>query len=156
MLNISDILTLERTHMGALGQSKKRIIQTISSLIAQNCSELEENYVFDQLIARERLGSTGFGKGVAIPHCRLATCNSVTASFFKLEQPIEFDAIDAKPVDLLFVLLVPEEATNEHLNVLANLAQLFDNDEVLSQLRQCQDEKQLFEQVLTSSQGITA
>jgi UPF0042 nucleotide-binding protein len=91
--------------------------------------------VFEALIAREKLGSTGFGNGIAIPHCRLKGCEAPISALLHLEAPIDFDAIDGAPVDLLFVLLVPEAATDAHLELLRQIASMLDRKEVREKLR---------------------
>jgi PTS system nitrogen regulatory IIA component len=91
--------------------------------------------VFEALIAREKLGSTGFGNGIAIPHCRLKGCEAPISALLHLDAPIDFDAIDGAPVDLLFVLLVPEAATDAHLELLRQIASMLDRKEVREKLR---------------------
>ncbi|BCE02457.1 PTS IIA-like nitrogen regulatory protein PtsN [Marinicellulosiphila megalodicopiae] len=145
MIQLKNILTAERTYIMDLGSSKKRAIQSISHEIAKNCTQLNENHIFDHLIAREKLGSTGFGMGVAMPHCRLDNCDKVIGSFFKLSDPVDFDALDSQKVDLIFVLLVPTEAANEHLQTLAAIAEKFSQADFLSALRDCNDSSKIFE-----------
>jgi len=84
--------------------------------VAQFYPELDENQIFNNLVARERLGSTGIGQGIAIPHCRLEDCKRVVGALLTLSEPIDFDAIDNEPVDLLFVLLVPRTRPANTLN----------------------------------------
>ena len=95
--------------------------------------------LFSALINREKLGSTGFGDGIAIPHCRLASCTQVTGALVRLANAVDFDAIDQQPVDLLFVLLVPLQATDEHLQILATLAGSFGQLEFRAGLREATD-----------------
>ena len=92
----------------APGVSKKRLFETIARIISDDQPSLVYEEVFDQLIAREKLGSTGLGQGIAIPHCRVEHCPQPLGTLVTLEQPIDFDAPDDQPVDLLFALLVPE------------------------------------------------
>tara|TARA_B100000780_G_C20905343_1_gene360338 strand:+ start:50 stop:523 length:474 start_codon:yes stop_codon:yes gene_type:complete len=147
-MNISDILTQERTFADLKCASKKRTLETISHLLGHQMINLDGKELFNALINRERLGSTGFGDGIAIPHCRLANCTQVTGGLVRLAQAIDFDAIDEQPVDLLFVLLVPTQATNEHLQILATdehlqilatLAEHFGNLEFRTRLRNAID-----------------
>jgi PTS system nitrogen regulatory IIA component len=100
--------------------------------------------VFAQLIAREKLGSTGLGQGIAIPHCRMDACPEPIGTLVTLEKAIDFDAPDDKPVDLLFALLVPGEAHQQHLDILANVARLFSQGNFCQQLRAAKDNEELF------------
>ena len=148
-MQLKTILTPGRTFCGVPGSSKKRVLENIALSICKDTTSLNPNQLFDRLIARERLGSTGLGQGIAIPHCRLGSCHSVIGTLIKLEQPVDFDAIDSQPVDLLFVLLVPEQATDEHLKVLAMLAELFSNQEFCHQLRAATDNHSLYQAAIT-------
>lgn len=104
--------------------SKKRLFEQVG-LLVENSHGIARSEIFDSLFAREKLGSTGLGQGVAIPHGRVKGLKEATGVFIRLASPIPFDAPDGKPVNLLFVLLVPEQATDLHLQVLSELAQLF-------------------------------
>ncbi|WP_455380356.1 PTS sugar transporter subunit IIA, partial [Acidihalobacter prosperus] len=106
--------------------------------LSQN-GELSSHEIFDSLLARERLGSTGLGRGVAIPHGRISGLTQTQAAFIKLTRGIDFDAPDQQPVDLLFALLVPEECTDEHLETLGRLAQLFSEPTTVQQIRGAHD-----------------
>ncbi|MEG1342300.1 MAG: PTS sugar transporter subunit IIA, partial [Pseudomonas sp.] len=108
MIRLETILTPGRSLVNAPGGSKKRALQEIATLIHREVPDLEMQDVFESLFAREKLGSTGFGNGIAIPHCRLKGCSSPISALIHLDAPIDYDAIDGAPVDLLFVLLVPE------------------------------------------------
>lgn len=132
---ISDILTPERVHCDVRSSSKKRLLEKISRDLAQNGSEADSREIFEALIARERLGSTGLGHGVAIPHGRVRGSRHVEASFFRLHNPLPFDSPDSQPVDLLFAIVVPEDASEDHLNLLAQVAGLFSDEELLGRLR---------------------
>ncbi|MGK0441929.1 MAG: PTS system nitrogen regulatory IIA component [Pseudohongiellaceae bacterium] len=143
-MQLSSFLTPERTLCGAQGLSKKRALETASQFICSDVLSLNADDVFNKLIERERLGSTGLGNGIAIPHCRIDNCSQITGSLLKLENAVDFDAIDGEPVDLLFVLLVPDEAHDEHLAVLATLAERFSNDRFIQNLRQATSNDDLF------------
>jgi PTS system nitrogen regulatory IIA component len=104
--------------------SKKRLFEQVG-LLFENNHGIARSLVFDSLFARERLGSTGLGQSVAIPHGRIKGLKDALGAFVRLAQPVPFDAPDAKPVQLLFVLLVPEQATEKHLQILSELAQMF-------------------------------
>ncbi|HIG36829.1 MAG TPA: PTS IIA-like nitrogen regulatory protein PtsN, partial [Oceanospirillaceae bacterium] len=120
-------------------------LESVSQWLAQQISNFDGKHVFNALINREKLGSTGFGDGIAIPHCRLASCNQVTGALIRLANPIDFDAIDQQSVDLLFVLLVPLEATDEHLQILATLAGKFGQAEFRDQLRNATNAEAMYQ-----------
>ena len=143
-MNISDILTPERTFADLKCASKKRTLESISHWLGDQMSEFDGKELFNALINREKLGSTGFGDGIAIPHCRLDSCTQVTGALIRLAKAVDFDAIDAQPVDLLFVLLVPLEATDEHLQILATLAGSFGQPEFRERLRKATDAEVMY------------
>ena len=118
--------------------SKKRMFEQ-AGLIFENNQGVARSLVFDSLFARERLGSTGLGQGVAIPHGRIKGLREAVAAFVRLGTPVPFDAPDGKPVKLLFILLVPEQATEQHLQILSELAQMFSDGGLREQLIQTQD-----------------
>ncbi|MEW6647729.1 MAG: PTS IIA-like nitrogen regulatory protein PtsN [Pseudomonadota bacterium] len=134
-MHIADLLTAGRVACGDPSASKKRVLEQLSALIAGDQQALNPTDVFDSLIARERLGSTGLGHGVAIPHGRVKNGTVTVGAFIKLQQPIDFDAVDGEPVDLLFGLLVPEQSTQEHLQLLAQLAEMFSDTAFVARLR---------------------
>ncbi|GAB4289365.1 MAG: PTS IIA-like nitrogen regulatory protein PtsN [Thiohalomonadaceae bacterium] len=134
-MHIADLLTAGRVACGDPSASKKRVLEHLSALIADGQQALNPVGVFDSLIARERLGSTGLGHGVAIPHGRVKNGTVTVGAFIKLQQPIDFDAVDGEPVDLLFGLLVPEQSTQEHLQLLAQLAEMFSDTAFVARLR---------------------
>jgi PTS system nitrogen regulatory IIA component len=133
---ISDLLSPERIRCDVHSSSKKRLLELISEELARNSDELSKREIFESLCARERLGSTGLGKGVAIPHGRVKGTSSVEASFFRLRKPLPFDAVDGEPVDLLFAMAVPEDCSEDHLKLLAQVAELFSDPELLRELRE--------------------
>ena len=104
--------------------ARKRLFEQIGALFEAH-SQIARSVVFDSLFARERLGSTGLGQGIAIPHGRIKGLKQAMGAFVRPQQPIPFDAPDGKPVEQVFVLLVPEHATEEHLELLSELAQMF-------------------------------
>jgi PTS system nitrogen regulatory IIA component len=126
-MKLSDILTPDRVRLDSDATSKKRVLESASQLIADCDDNLSPRAVFDCLIAREKLGSTGLGHGVAIPHGRLAGLDKTIGVFIRVPKGVDFDAPDNEPVDLVFALLVPEDSTDEHLQVLADIASYFDS-----------------------------
>ena len=153
MIRLETILTPGRSLVKVPGGSKKKALEQIANLIAREVPDLEMQDVFDALIAREKLGSTGFGNGIAIPHCRLKGCEPPVSALLHLEAPIDFDAIDGAPVDLLFVLLVPQAATDAHLELLRQIASMLDRKEVRDKLRSASSNEALYQVVLDEQNG---
>jgi PTS system nitrogen regulatory IIA component len=120
---ISRLLPATNVLLGLAASSKKRVFEQ-AGLLFENNQGIARASVFDSLFARERLGSTGLGQGVAIPHGRIKGLKEAVAAFVRLEQPVPFDAPDGRPVQLLIFLLVPEQATQQHLDILSELAQM--------------------------------
>jgi len=148
-MELAEILSPQRVFAEVPGGSKKKVLETAAGLIAQQCPELDPNELFDNLISREKLGSTGLGMGIAIPHCRAKHCNNPVAAFFKLESGVDFDSIDHQPVDMLFVLLVPQDAHEEHLNILSKIAAMFSNEERRNTLRKAKTSDSLYDALVT-------
>ena len=142
---ISDLLSPERIRCDVQSSSKKRLLEVISEELARDTSEFSKREIFESLIARERLGSTGLGNGVAIPHGRVKGSQHVQASFIRLKKPVPFDAVDGQPVDLLFCLAVPEDCGEDHLKLLAQVAELFSDPEILQQLREAESPARLLQ-----------
>jgi PTS system nitrogen regulatory IIA component len=148
-MTLETILPPERVLYDVPGGSKKRVLEFFSTFIAQNTPSLDSQEVFSRLIGRERLGSTGIGNGVAIPHARSPHCSSPIAGFLKLSEPIDFDAIDGDPVDLVFVLLVPEEADDTHLSLLGEVATIMNDADTRQQLRRTTSQRELLDIITT-------
>jgi PTS system nitrogen regulatory IIA component len=125
--------------------SKKRVLQELGELLASNHKELIPEAVFDRLLERERLGSTGLGHGIALPHARTPEVSQAVGAFLQLEAGVDFDAIDGRPVDLAFGLLVPHDATEEHLQLLAKLAAMFGDEQFCERLRAADTPEELME-----------
>ena len=129
---------------GALkANSKKQLLQELAALGARG-TELNERLIFDGLLQRERLGSTGIGNGIAIPHGRFVGLKRLSGVFARLEKPLDFEAVDDVPVDLVFVLLAPEEAGADHLQGLARIARLLRTSAVVQSLRSTRDPAALY------------
>ena len=116
--------------------SKKRALELLSELIAETHTELTPRDVLNCLVSREKLGSTGLGHGVAIPHGRMAEVDSAVGAALTLKSGVDFDAPDSEPVDLVVALIVPEESTDEHLHILAKLAEAFSDSEKARTVRE--------------------
>lgn len=135
---ISKILSPDNILLDTESTSKKRVFERVG-LLFENQMQIGRSQVFDSLFAREKLGSTGLGQGVAIPHGRIPKLREATAAFVKTSHPIPFDAPDAQAVTLIFVLLVPEQATDLHLQILGELAQMFSDAAFRAALLACED-----------------
>lgn len=143
-MTMHSILSPELTFCNIKGGSKKRLIETSAELIAEKVGQVSANQIYEALIAREQLGSTGLGNGIAIPHCRIPKLKDTLGCLVKLENPVDFDAVDRQPVDLLFFLLVPENTLAGHLETLRTLAEHFSNPAFCSSLRAAQTNDELF------------
>ena len=130
--------------------SKKRLFEQ-AGLLFENNDGIARSLVFDSLFARERLGSTGLGQGVAIPHGRIKGLKEALGALIRLAQPVPFDAPDAAPVTLVFVLLVPEKATKKHLQILSELAQMFSDKALREAMTKAADAAELH-QLITAWQ----
>jgi PTS system nitrogen regulatory IIA component len=124
MNQIAKLLPLANVLLDLDAGSKKRVFESVG-LLFENNHNIARSVVFDSLFAREKLGSTGLGKGVAIPHGRIKGLKEAVGALVRVKEPIPFDAPDGEPVGLTFVLLVPERATDLHLQILSELAQMF-------------------------------
>lgn len=134
-MNIADLLAADRVGCRLDVGSKKRAIEVLSGLLATGADDLRETEVFSALLSREKLGSTGLGHGVALPHGRSGAAAQPVAAFATLASGVDYDAADGQRVDLLFALLVPEASTNDHLLLLAQLAEMFSDPAVCAKLR---------------------
>ncbi|HEB54716.1 MAG TPA: PTS IIA-like nitrogen-regulatory protein PtsN [Gammaproteobacteria bacterium] len=143
-MQLSDLLSEDRIVCDVNAHSKKRALEALSQLLAQNQIYVTAGDIFDSLLSRERLGSTGIGYGVAIPHGRVKNTPQASGAFIRLSDGIDFDAIDRQPVDLIFALLVPEESTDEHLAILSELAGLFNEQSFRDSLRQARNEHEIY------------
>jgi PTS system nitrogen regulatory IIA component len=144
-MQISEILASDSILCGQTLTSKKTTLEELSKLLANTDPSLGYIEIFDCLVAREKLGSTGLGNGIAIPHGRLKGGKKTMAAFIQLQHGIDFDAVDGAPVDLLFALLVPEDSTEEHLQTLSHLAEIFSNTDTLEKLRSGSSANEMYE-----------
>ena len=144
---ITDLITRERIVCDSEVTSKKRVIEILSERLATGQADLNARPIFDSLIGRERLGSTGLGHGVALPHGRFSQSQQAIGAFVKLRKGVDFDAIDRQPVDLVFGLLVPDHYTDEHLKILAYLAEMFSDRPFCQQLRDTDSDQALYERL---------
>lgn len=123
--------------------SKKRVLEQAARLLTAGAEEPTSEQVFERLLERERLGSTGLAGGVALPHARMPGIEESRGAYLRLAEPVEFDALDGQAVDLVFALVVPEDATEEHLRLLARLASMFNDEALRESLREADSERSL-------------
>lgn len=124
--------------------SKKRVLELLCEKAAESFEEFNTYTLLENLLAREKMGSTGIGNGIAIPHGRLTEGDKVIVVIATTQSPIEFDAIDNRPVDIFIALFVPEENCQQHLSTLQRIAQIFSNKQICKQVRKCQTSTELF------------
>jgi len=150
-MQLSDILSVKRVALNLPATSKKVLLQSMGNLLATDSPGLDPLAVFHSLNERERLGSTGIGEGVAIPHARVKGLPRATGALAVLAQPVNYEAIDRRPVRLVFGLLVPEEATTGHLQLLALLARRFNNPAVRDRMLQAKTAEELYNALVEES-----
>lgn len=150
-MQLSEIINVNHIKNHVDIKSKKRALEELSHLLAQDQNQLDASDIFDSLISRERLGATGVGYGIAIPHGRIKNCHEITGAYIQLNEGVDFNTSDNQPVNILFALIVPEESTDEHLQVLAFLASMFSDEKIRDQLQQSTTAEETY-QHLTSWQ----
>ena len=149
---MSDPSAMTLGHFQALSKqsllSKKRVFERAAEAMGAALN-LSSETIYRALLAREKLGSTAIGEGIAIPHCRINDCSEAAGCLVTLQEPIDYGSADGQDVDVIFVLLVPEEATEAHLKLLAALARSFSNAEMRDRVRQTQDPEALKQLLLS-------
>ena len=150
---LTDLLSPEAVLPALKVNGKKQALQELSAHAAE-LTGLDERDIFETLLQRERLGSTGIGDGIAIPHGKPARIDRLFGLFARLERPIDFEALDGQPVDLIFLLLAPESAGADHLKALARVARILREPDVLERIRATRDPAALFA-ILTQAQAAT-
>lgn len=150
-MKINDILTLHNTAASARSETKKSTLELISKLAVSHVNALETRQVLSYLITREKLGSTAVGHGVALPHARVKGIEKPIGVLVTLNKPIDFDAPDNEPVDILFGLLIPEHAHEEHLNTLAMLAEKLSIPQYRAKLRHAHNTDELYATAITET-----
>lgn len=146
----SDLLSPGRTLADVKINSKKRLLEFISTTLAKKNKSLNSREIFESLCAREQLGSTALGNGVAIPHGRIGGTESVEALFLRLMKPLPYETNDGKPVDLIFALVLPTQCTNDHSKLLSSIATRFSDPELLENARKATDANEIW-QLLSNS-----
>ncbi|HEU0197406.1 MAG TPA: PTS sugar transporter subunit IIA [Nevskiaceae bacterium] len=143
-MKLSQILSADRVAVGVVSASKKRTLEEVSTLLAHGSVSLSGTDILSSLAGREKLGSTGLGHGVAIPHGRVAGVTGTVGAFIRLRYPIDYESHDGQAVDLVFGLLVPENSTSEHLQHLAAVAERFSDEDFCAKIRAASDAGQVF------------
>lgn len=149
---IGDLITPDRIVCKGEARSRKRALELLSGALSLCATSLGQGEAFDSIVGRERLGTTGVGSGVAIPHGRIEGLDGIVGAFVQLKEPVDYDAPDGEPVDLLFGLLVPSECNDEHLATLASLARLFTGGTLCDELRNAGSQTELYK-LLTGADG---
>ena len=140
---LNDLVTADAILPALRAKAKKSALQEMSER-ASTVSGLAAREIYDAVLQRERLGSTGVGNGIAIPHGKLISCTRIFGVFARLERPIEFEALDGAPVDLMFLLVAPEAAGADHLKALARIARALREPRIVAKLRATRDPSALF------------
>ncbi|MDJ0930941.1 PTS IIA-like nitrogen regulatory protein PtsN [Breoghania sp.] len=154
-MDLSDLITADAIIPALKVNSKKQVIQELAAKAA-GITGLPERDIFDTLLQRERLGSTGIGHGIAIPHGKPVALNRLVGVFARLERPIDFDALDDQPVDLVFLLLAPEGAGADHLKALARIARQLRDPGIAAKLRASIDAAAIYALLMTQSSASNA
>lgn len=153
-MDVSDLVSPQAIVPQLRVAGKKQLLQELANRIAP-MSGLAPRVVFEALLERERLGATGVGSGIAIPHAKLAGLDRIYGLFARLSEPVDFDAIDDQPVDLVFLLIVPEAAGADHLKALARISRLLRNQQTCEKLRAAEDASAIYA-LLTEAQASQA
>lgn len=146
---LKSILSLDSTQCAVQVNSKKRILQYISQLAHKKFPQLEEQDILESLLNREKLGSTGIGNGIGLPHGRLSGINKSVAVFVVTENPVNFDAIDNKPVDIFCGLLIPEQNCQEHLSTLSQIAKMLSEKTLVKKIRHSKTNEELYSFIMS-------
>ena len=150
-MTISTLLSPERIFINTDISSKKRLLQFIANQVSDQF-QLTESQLYTNLLDRERLGSTGLGRGFAVPHARLPNLDQAIGLFIKLDKPINFDAPDNQPVDLVFTIIIPEEAVDLHLQTLSSLARVFTQNSVCEAIRKVESSDEVIDIIDSAEQ----
>lgn len=148
---MDSILVRERVFAHCTVDSKKQLLEVVAGK-AERVLGLDQRKVLDALLEREQLGSTGLGNGIAIPHAKLADVTTVTAMFLRLAEPVDFDAVDDRPVDLICVLFAPDSAGSEHLKALSRIARTLRQEDVTARIRSAESADEIFEALAIAEQ----
>jgi PTS system nitrogen regulatory IIA component len=142
-MDLADLIAPDTILPSLRGNTKKQVLQELSERAALRTG-LGEREIFETVLQRERLGSTGVGNGIAIPHGKLAALPGLVGVFGRLHRPVDFEALDDQPVDLVFLLLAPENAGADHLKALSKIARLLRNGDIVAKLRASRDAETIY------------
>ncbi|UTO28417.1 PTS IIA-like nitrogen regulatory protein PtsN [Bartonella harrusi] len=154
-MNLSELIAPEAIIPALKANSKKQVLQILSERAAE-LTGLSERVIFDIVLQREKLGSTGLGSGIAIPHGKLPDMNRIIGIFARLENPVDFEALDDEPIDLIFLLLAPENAGADHLKALSQIARVLRHADVVQKLRNTHDAHTLYTLLIQNSESNAA
>ncbi|MDO6444794.1 PTS IIA-like nitrogen regulatory protein PtsN [Colwellia sp. 1_MG-2023] len=143
-MKLTELINENCTLCAVQATSKKRILELLCEKAAESYTDFNTYSLLESLMAREKMGSTGIGNGIAIPHGRLTDGGKVVVVIATTESPIDFDAIDNRPVDIFIALFVPEENCQQHLSTLQSIAQIFSDKKTCKQVRKCHSSSELF------------
>ncbi len=146
---LKSILSLDCTQCAVQVNSKKRVLQYISQIAHKKFPQLQEQDILESLLSREKLGSTGIGNGIGLPHGRLAGVEKSVAVFIVTQEPLDFDAIDNKPVDIFCGLLIPEENCQEHLSTLSQIAKMLSDKSLVKKIRHSTSNEELYSFIMS-------
>lgn len=154
-MNLSELIAPEAIIPALKANSKKQVLQVLAEKAAE-LTGLSERVIFDIVLQREKLGSTGLGGGIAIPHGKLPDINRIIGIFARLEKPVDFEALDDEPIDLVFLLLAPENAGADHLKALSQIARVLRHSDVVQKLRNTYDANELYALLIQNSESNAA
>jgi PTS system nitrogen regulatory IIA component len=150
-MTISALLSPQRIFLDTEISSKKKLLELIANIVADQ-TQLAESLIYNNLLNRERLGSTGLGHGFAVPHARLENLDETIGCLFRLKEPVNFEAPDNQPVDLVFTIIIPQEATEEHLMILSSLARIFSQTDVCEAIREATSRDEIAQIIKSAEQ----
>lgn len=142
-MKISDLMPVDSILLSVKAKNKRQLLQEIAQFAAEK-TKISDRTIFDTILERENLGSTGFGGGTALPHGRLAEIDKVRIFFAKLSNPVDFEAIDNKPIDIMFLLLSPESNGADHLTALAQISRILKDTNLVNKLRKACSKEEIF------------
>ncbi len=155
MVEMAELITPERILLDLRPRSKRQLLQELAELAARDLG-IESSRILSALLEREKLGTTAIGEGIAIPHAKIEGLDRIIGGFARLAEPLDFEALDEQPVDLVFFLLAPAAASTEHLKALARLARLLRNPELRARLRSESDIGRVYKLLVGGAQSHAA
>jgi PTS system nitrogen regulatory IIA component len=150
-MTISALLSPQSIFLNTEITSKKKLLELIANIVADR-TQLSESAIYNNLLNRERLGSTGLGLGFAVPHARLENLDNTMGFLFRLKDAVNFESPDNQPVDLVFTIIIPEQATEEHLIILSSLASIFSRPEVCEAIRSAASKEEIAQIIESAEQ----